>query len=153
MVRRALCACLFLASIGISFAQQSTSPMSDFVGRWVVTDVVGYGDVSGGMPEAKRLIGKVLVISNTGIDFDRQNCKPTKGLRVVEVETGPVLEKYYGITTADAGLPAKTMLLDSDACVPVFRLDEQRIVLGWNGVVVRAVKDDSVARPMKRPDR
>jgi hypothetical protein len=115
--------------------------VSEFAGRWIVTDIVGYADTSGGIPEAKRLLGKPLVISANGVEFDAQKCVDAKGLKAAEVETAPAFEKYYGVPVVDVGLPAKTVLLDSVKCVPVFRVDAQRIAAGWNGVVFRATRD------------
>lgn len=124
-----------------SVALAAEPTVSEFAGRWIVTDIVGYADTSGGIPEAKRLLGKALVITANGINFDGQRCVDAKGMKVAEVETAPVLEKYYGVSVGDVGLPAKTALLDSVKCVPVFRVDGQRIAAGWNGVIFRATRN------------
>ena len=122
------------------FAEGPTISASSFSGKWTVTDVVGYSDVSGGIPEAKRLLGKVLSISTGQIEFAGERCLPHGGFRAHAVETGPTLKNYYGINLEDTGLPEKTVLLDSDNCAAVFRMDAHRVVFGWNGVIVRAVK-------------
>ncbi|MGF6445866.1 hypothetical protein [Paraburkholderia youngii] len=122
------------------FAAGPTTTPSSFNGKWTVTDVVGYSDVSGGIPEAKRLLGKVLSISTDQIEFAGERCRPHGGFSVRTVDTAPKIKDYYGINLGDTGLPQKTLLLDSDNCAAVFRMDAHRVVFGWNGVIVRAVQ-------------
>jgi hypothetical protein len=143
MQRNMLIAALVFATATTCLAQLPPSPTDDFFkGRWIVTNVIGYGDISGGRSEAKKLIGKVLSILTDGMYFDKEYCKPNRGFMISEVETAPVLVKYYRIHPTNTGLPARTFLLDSDNCTPVFRMDEHRIVFGWDGVVVRATRDE-----------
>ncbi|KRE90760.1 hypothetical protein ASG87_01090 [Frateuria sp. Soil773] len=129
-------------ALSISFACGAQTPptSADFRGRWQITDIVGYGDISGGLPEAKNLIGKVMTITTDRIAFGKESCTPHRGFKVTEVETALLLDKYYGVSPADVGLPMHTALLDSDNCTPVFRLDEHRIVFGRDGIVVRAFR-------------
>ncbi len=135
----------------ICMAQQTTPPLiNKFVGKYVITDIVGYAEISAGVPEAKRVLGKVISISSEMVNFDNERCKPKGGFKVSEVETTPVLKDYYDITTVDAGLSAKALLLDSSNCTPVFLMDEYRIVFGSNGVVVRAIRDDSKLKGVKK---
>ncbi|MGF6855363.1 hypothetical protein [Paraburkholderia sp. CI3] len=122
------------------FAAEPTATPSSFNGKWTVTDVVGYSDVSGGIPEAKKLLGEVLSISTSQIEFAGERCRPHDGFSVHTVDTAPKLKDYYGINLQDTGLPAKTLLLDSDNCAAIFRMDAHRVVFGWDGVIVRAVR-------------
>ncbi|MBB5501847.1 hypothetical protein [Paraburkholderia sp. MM5384-R2] len=122
------------------FAAEPTATPSSFNGKWTVTDVVGYSDVSGGIPEAKKLLGEVLSISTGQIEFAGERCRPHGGFNVRTVNTAPKLKDYYGINLEDTGLPPKTLLLDSDNCAALFRMDAHRVVFGWDGVIVRAVK-------------
>lgn len=124
-----------------AMAGQAASSIGDFGGRYIVTDVVGYADSSGGLPAAKKLLGQALVISPDAIDFDGDHCIPNTGFRVKHVATEPLLKEYYGVPRADVGLPQKTSVLDSGNCVPVFRMDKYRVLLGSDGVVVRAIRD------------
>ncbi|GAB7535739.1 hypothetical protein [Burkholderia sp. 3C] len=131
---------LLLYVVAASVSAHAASQSNPFVGSWVVQDVVGYSDTSGGPPEAKRLLGKTIKIAKNEIDFDGQQCQPSDGFTVSTVDTAPKLLDYYQIAVADAGLPQKTLLLDSSACAPIFRMDSHRIVFGWDGVIMRAVK-------------
>lgn len=128
--------CLFAS---LSTAQATAPSVGDFQGKWTVTDVVGYGNTSGGIPEAKKLLGKVLSISAGGIEFDGERCKPHK-VGVTMVDTASRLKDDFGINLEDTGLPANTALLDSSNCTAVYRMDEHRVLFGWDGVVLRAVK-------------
>lgn len=138
IVRRVCLVGLFLASCSASSWAQDSS--ASFQGRWTVTDVVGYADTSGGVPEAKKLLGKVLTVTNGYIEFAGERCTPNGGFNVATVETAPKLRDYYGVVPEDVGLPVKTALLDSSNCTAVFRLDAHRVVFGWDGIVLRAIK-------------
>jgi hypothetical protein len=129
-----------------AMAGQTASAIGDFGGKYVVTDIVGYSDTSGGLPAAKKLLGETLVISPEAIDFSGDHCVPNTGFHVKRVVTEPLLKKYYGVPRADVGLPAKTTVLDSGNCVPVFRMDKYRVLLGSDGVVVRAIRDNDEAQ-------
>jgi hypothetical protein len=129
------------ASAGLCNAQPKKPSVSDFFGKWVVTDIVGYGDISGGVPEAKHVLGLVLTISPKGIDFDKDRCTPNGAFFVSEIDTAAKLKEFFNEPLSDTSLPARTTMLDSTNCTPILRMDETRILFGWNGVVVRAVQN------------
>ncbi|ATF90536.1 hypothetical protein [Burkholderia gladioli] len=131
---------LFISIVAASINAHAAHPRNEFEGAWVVQDVVGYSDTSGGLPEAKRLLGETIKIAKDRIDFDGQRCQPSDGFTISTVDTAPKLLDYYQIDVTDAGLPNKTLLLDSASCAPIFRMDARRIVFGWDGVILRAIK-------------
>ncbi len=135
----ALLVCGLLAS-GAS-AGPAASPIGDFEGRYLITEIVGYAETSAGLPGAQRLLGGVVVIESQSIDISGERCIPHDGFKRKRVLTEPLLKEYYGVTRVDVGLPRKTVVLDSGNCTAVFRMDPYRIVLGMDGVVVRAVRD------------
>ncbi|SMG59959.1 hypothetical protein [Paraburkholderia susongensis] len=138
---KALCPALLVCLAATTcFAAEPTTAPSSFNGKWTVTDVVGYSDISGGIPEAKRLLGKVLNISSGQIEFAGERCRPHDSFSIRTVDTAPTLKDYYGINLEDTGLPSKTLLLDSENCTAVFRMDAHRVVFGWDGVIMRAVR-------------
>jgi hypothetical protein len=51
------------------------------------------------------------------------------------------LKELYDVYPPDVGLPARTTLLDSANCMAVFRMADNRVVFGWNGVMVRAIRE------------
>jgi len=143
---RQLCAAVaLLLTAGQSNAQAGASAAklsaAGFSGKWVVTDVVSYATISAGIPEAKRILGKVLTISPTRIEFNGQNCTPHGGFVVSEVDSATKLKALYDVYPPDVGLPARTTLLDSANCTAIFRMTDNRVVFGWNGVMVRAIRE------------
>ncbi len=132
-----------LLTLGAITCHAQTKPPSvgDFIGKWVVTDVVDYSDISGGVPEAKRILGMTMTIKPQSIAFDKENCKPHPGFTVSEVDTQTELKNQFGLTLNETGLPARATLLNSGNCFAVFRMDDYKIVFGWDGVIVRAVRD------------
>lgn len=133
-----------ILSTGLAGAQQgaseTTPSAAEFAGKWVVTDVVSYSPVSAGIPEARRILGKILTISPTRIEFNNQNCTPHNGFVVSEVDSAAKLKELYDVYPPDVGLPARTALLDSANCTAVFRMADNRVAFGWNGVMVRAIR-------------
>ncbi|MFM0598321.1 MULTISPECIES: hypothetical protein [Paraburkholderia] len=141
IVRKLSCAMLALTAwMSVCAAQTPHAAIGDFVGNWVVTDVVDYADVSGGIPEAKRILGMTMRITPTSMSFDKEMCKPNTGFSVKEVNTQSELTKQFDLRVNETGLPAKTAFVASDNCFAVFRMDEQRIVFGWDGIIVRAIR-------------
>ncbi|MFM0067293.1 hypothetical protein [Paraburkholderia aspalathi] len=143
---RQLCAAVALIlATAPTDAQEGASAVrpsaAGFAGKWVVTDVVSYSTISAGIPEAKRILGKVMTISATRIEFNNQNCTPHDGFVVSEVDSAAKLKELYDVYPPDVGLPARTTLLDSANCTAVFRMADNRVVFGWNGVMVRAIHE------------
>jgi hypothetical protein len=127
--------------VSVCAAQTSHATINDFVGNWVVTDVVDYADISGGIPEAKRILGMTMKITPQSMSFDNETCKPNTGFTVKEIDTLSELTKQYDIRVNETGLPATTIVVNSDNCFAVFQMDAHRIVFGWDGIIVRAIRD------------
>jgi hypothetical protein len=125
-----------------AWAGPGASQTGDFEGRYLITEIVGYAETSAGLPGAKRLLGQTVVIASQSIDVGDAHCVPHDGFKRKRVLTEPLLKEYYGVARVDVGLPQKTVVLDSGNCTAVFRVDPYRILLGWDGVVARAVRDD-----------
>ncbi|APA85370.1 hypothetical protein BJG93_08235 [Paraburkholderia sprentiae WSM5005] len=127
--------------ISVSAAETPHAAINDFVGNWVVTDVVDYADISGGVPEAKRILGMTMKITPRSMSFDNETCKPNTGFTVKQIDTLSELNKQFELRVNETGLPATSVVVDSDNCFAVFRMDAHRIVFGWNGIIVRAIRD------------
>ncbi|MEX3811574.1 hypothetical protein AB3X96_15105 [Paraburkholderia sp. BR13439] len=129
------------ASASVCAAQTPHATINDFVGNWVVTDVVDYADISGGIPEAKRILGMTMTITPQSMSFDSETCQPNTGFTVKRIDTLSALTNQFGLRVNETGLPATTVVVDSDNCFAVFRMDAHRIVFGWDGIIVRALRD------------
>lgn len=141
MVLRKMIGCVVLCRAAPSSFAESEPTISSFTGKWLVSNVVDYAEVSGGIPEAKNLLGKYLIISRNKINFDDESCRPKNGFIVSLVDADEELAHYYGlIYRPGTGLLDKAFLLRSSNCLPVFMIDDQSIVFGWHGVILRAFK-------------
>ncbi|MBB5456676.1 hypothetical protein HDG32_001862 [Paraburkholderia sp. CI2] len=130
------------ASASVCAAQTPPhATINDFIGNWVVTDVVDYADISGGIPEAKRILGMTMTITPQSMSFDSETCKPNTGFTVKRIDTLSALKKQFDLRVNETGLPATTVVVDSDNCFAIFRMDAHRIVFGWDGIIVRAIRD------------
>lgn len=140
MLHKILMVILLCFSISPCFAERKPS-IDDFIGKWTVYDVVGYSEISAGVPEAKRLLGKVMTIAKNRIDFDDEKCTPEGGFVVDVVDTSSKFDENYGkFYIPDLGLSPRSILLDSENCMPVFKLRDNVIVFGQDGVIFRAYK-------------
>jgi len=127
--------------VAVSCFAENEPVTPDFTGRWITYDVVGYSEISEGVKEAKRLLGKVLIISKNRIDFDDESCKPNNGFSVGMVDAATKFTHYYGkFYLPDLGLQERAMLLESDNCMPIFKLSDHIVIFGRNGVILRAYK-------------
>ncbi|KAF0812631.1 hypothetical protein IGB42_02923 [Andreprevotia sp. IGB-42] len=113
--------------------------MDDFAGKWVVSEVVGYAEMGGGIPHAKALLGKVLTINKEAITFNGKTCKAPFGVRVVDTRTE--LKENSAATREDAKLPAKAPLLAGGNCPSFFWVNKDQIEFDDLGVFVRADRD------------
>jgi hypothetical protein len=135
-------------------AQQNIPSTGDFSGRFVIDEIVGYDDVSGGIPQARKLLGKSIVISKKEIAFDGDRCNPANGFKISEVETEAAIKELFGVTASDAGLASRTKLLTGENCLPIFKRDEYQIVFDVDGIIVRAIRDnDSASNKLRRKSR
>ncbi|SEE88210.1 hypothetical protein SAMN02787142_5169 [Burkholderia sp. WP9] len=142
MIRRLLFAAIAMTfGAGTSAAQTKSTSVGDFVGKWVVTDVVDYSDISRGILEAKRILGKTITITPKSIAFDKESCVPRPGFTVIDVDTETELNRQFGLTVNETGLPARTTLLHSENCFAVFGMSDYKIVFGWDGIIVRAISE------------
>ncbi|MFM0736126.1 hypothetical protein PQQ51_02615 [Paraburkholderia xenovorans] len=131
-----------ILSAGMCVAQNQTAPLStkDFFGKWIVTDVVGYTNISAGIPEARRILGKVLTITPNWMEFDKSRCTPNGGYTISEVDSATKLREFFDLSLLDAGLPPRTTLLETNNCYAAFSVDPYRVLFSWNGVIVRAYR-------------
>jgi len=142
---------LSLAASYTCVAQQSIPSTNDFSGSFIIDEIVGYDDVSGGVPQARKLLGKSIVISEKGIVFDGDRCNPTNGFKISVVETEAAIKELFGVTASDAGLASRTKLLTGENCLSIFKRDEYQIVFDVDGIIVRAIRDNDSASNKLRP--
>jgi len=132
---------IFLCALASPGYAESNPSIGDFMGKWTVNDVLGYSEISGGVSEAKRLLGKILSISENKIVFDNEVCTPKSGFSINSVDTAPRFNKDYGkFYIPELGLPKKSLVLDSAECISIYKSSEYSVTFGWDGVILRAYK-------------
>lgn len=141
MILRRIVGSIFLYALASSGCAESNPSISAYIGEWTVNDVLGYSEISVGVPEAKRLLGKVLSISKNRIVFDDEVCAPKNGFVVNLIDTAPRFDKDYGkFYIPELGLPKKSFVLDSSECISIYKSSDYSVTFGWNGVILRAYK-------------
>jgi hypothetical protein len=138
---KALFAVLSSSATVFCYGQSKLPAVSDFYGRWTVTEVVGYADMGGGVPYAKELLGTEMVISADGITFARDTCRPKAGYRVVKVDAAADLRANAGASLEDAELPRKVVMLKTGNCIDVYWLNSRTIEIDAMGVFLRAYRE------------
>lgn len=139
---RQLCTLLMLLYF-VAPARANHPTVDDFMGVWRINKNVGYADMSGGLPTAQDLMGKVIRISPKEliVAIDKVGCIPNSGFHVKKVDTAKFLEDEAGATVHDAKLPANVFILDSENCISVFWLDRDHIEIDYLGVFVVATRE------------
>lgn len=135
MTRYMLAACFFSASAS-GFASPTAGTAASFYGVWHVDSIVGYSEVSVSDDELRRLVGQQVVIRKDSLKIGSDDCKANE-MRASEQDTTPLLLREYKAGRKDAGLSARTLVLNADPCGYVFRSGKD-IVVYQNGAFYRA---------------
>ncbi|QCP54371.1 hypothetical protein FAZ95_36125 [Trinickia violacea] len=109
-----------------------------FEGTWRVARIVGYGEVSVSPEAAHSLIGQTVTIGPAQVHIGADECVPDAihaGMRA----TAPILLDQYHAGPIDAGVAARTLVLDAGRCGHVFRVGAD-IVVYEGGAFYRAVR-------------
>jgi hypothetical protein len=121
-----LAVCIFAAAA----AANATSEPFSFYGTWKVDKL------SVGEDQLRGLIGKQIVIGKNSLKVGDDDCK-ADNMRAATRATAPILLREYKAGVKDAGVPARTLVLDADPCGYVFRAGRE-IVLSQDGGFYRA---------------
>jgi len=132
MRRGLLALCMVAAAAG---ANATSEPFS-FYGTWKVDKLVGYSEISVGEDQLRGLIGKQIVIGKNSLKVGDDDCK-ADNMRAATRATAPILLREYKAGVKDAGVPARTLVLDADPCGYVFRAGRE-IVFSQDGGFYRA---------------
>jgi hypothetical protein len=124
------------AVLACGYARASDAQPFDFYGRWHIDAIVGYGEVSVSDNELRRLIGQQVVIGRNGVKIGTDDCKADT-MQTVSRETAPLLLREYKAGRKDAGVPARTLVLNAEPCGFVFRAG-RTIVVYQDGAFYRA---------------
>ena len=131
----------------------SASPGSSFsfYGTWRINKLVGYSDISINPDDLKKLVGKNVVISKDRLKVGNDDdCRITQAHESFR-ETTRLLLETEKTAPEDAGVPAHTLVLQTEPCGNVFRAGND-IVINENGGFFRASRVDAgkVSRPRVR---
>ncbi|MBP0593853.1 hypothetical protein J8I87_30065 [Paraburkholderia sp. LEh10] len=132
----------YLAAAATLSAMASATPAAashapfGFDGIWRVTRIVGYSEVSVSPDRAHRLVGQTVTIGPRQLRIGDDDCVPD-AMHADTRATAPVLLDRYHAGPADAGVPARTLMLDAGQCGHVFRIGAD-IVVYQGGVFYRA---------------
>ena len=135
MTRYLLAACLFPASAS-GFASPTAGAAASFYGVWHVDSIVGYGEVSVSDDELRRLVGQQIVITKDSLKIGSNDCTVDE-MRASEQDTTSLLLHEYKAGPKDAGLSARTLVLNAEPCGYVFRRGKG-IVVYQDGAFYRA---------------
>jgi hypothetical protein len=132
---RCVLAALSIALISSTSIAAVGEPFS-FYGTWKVDSIVGYSEVSVGEEQLRGLIGRQVVISKNGVKVGGDDCK-ADSMKAATQATTPILLQEYKAGRKDAGLPARTLVLNADPCGYIFRSGDS-IVFSQDGGFFRA---------------
>lgn len=124
-------------------AEKPLPAVSDFFGTWKIVSIAGYGDMGGGQPVGKELLGAKLTVTPQGmaLNVDKWSCVADGGYRVQEVDMSYLLDDS-GARPEEVQLPARVVRLAGDNnCLHIFWLDPNLIEFDYIGVFVHAKRE------------
>ena len=141
---------LLLASGAV--ATQSTPSLEQYAGDWTITKILGSGDMTVSEAEARKPLGKLLVIGEKTASFAGDQCAPrsAKVSRVTGQQADAILrdakaQRSYIHLGADS-LEVSPIYID-DGCVTAFVTKHGRlVVLGYTGYFYEAIRKMSLKR-------
>lgn len=140
--RAALVACLCgwsaLAWAG-GAGQAGADANADIYGRWRVARVLDFADITALSEwDAKKLVGKTLLVSKSKLVFDGETCEAPSYERTVE-DTAKTMRENGHVSSVNMGLPERVTIIDA-RCTDLFLKGKNRIVLHWRGFYFDAVR-------------
>ncbi|MDC8758488.1 hypothetical protein [Janthinobacterium fluminis] len=132
------CAGTALASDG-GGASAGGEVNADICGRWKIAKVLDFADITAiSEREAKKLIGKTLLVAKDKLVFDGETCEAPSYERTVE-DTARTMREKGRVSSANMGLSEQVTVIDA-GCTDLFLKGRDRIVLHWRGFYFDVVK-------------
>jgi hypothetical protein len=134
----ALWACSATARAGGDGAA-SAAGNADIYGRWKIAKILDYADITSlSEPEAKKLVGKTVVLAKDKLVVSGEACEAPSYERTVE-DTAKTMREKGHVSSANMGLPEQVTVIDG-GCTDLFLKGKDRIVIHWRGFYFDAVK-------------
>ena len=133
-----MAAVVFFALADVAPAVGADTPFR-FDGTWHVTRIVGYSDVPESPAKLRLFIGKKVTIGPSRLRRGDDDCAPD-AMHSSTRATAPLLLETYHAGPTDAGVAARTEVLEAGQCGYVFRAGAD-IVVYQGGAFYRAVRD------------
>ena len=112
---------------------------ADIYGRWRIAKVLDFADIAAmSERDAKRLIGKTLVLAKDKLVFNGETCDAPSYERTVE-ETAKTMREKGHVSSVDMGLPEQVTVIDA-GCTDLFLKGKGRIVVHWRGFYFDAIR-------------
>jgi hypothetical protein len=138
MTGRKLRGALFV-SLFIYAAWACADDAKGYFGHWRVTGIAEYASVSSiSDAQAKKKIGRDLVMSERSLAFDHYSCKPRYAFSRVDPEKD--LEEGYRISNVTLKLPNPVVVIDTgcERSRYIYVVNRNQLVLEQSGVFYRA---------------
>jgi hypothetical protein len=109
-----------------------------------VTRIVGYSEVTESPERLHRILGQTVSIGPKRLRIGNDDCT-SNSMHVATRATAPLLLEAYRAGPKDAGVAARTEVLEAGPCGYVFRAGAN-IVVHQSGAFYRAVRDRPVSK-------
>jgi len=112
---------------------------ADIYGRWKIIKVLDSAHIAAlSESEAKRLLGKTVVVSKDKLVFNGEECDAPSYERTVE-DTARSMREQGHVSSVNMGLPEQMTVIDA-GCTYLFLKSKDRIVVHWRGFYFDALK-------------
>lgn len=109
------------------------------IGKWKFTSVLDASEITSiNFSEARRLVGHVMTIDKTKVQFGDHTCLPPD-FETECVEPNLYLREQAHASASNLGLPNPVTVVDV-GCTVVFIKNPNRVVIHWDGFFFDAVR-------------
>lgn len=116
-----------------------TDVNADIYGRWKVAKVLDFADITAmSERDAKKLVGKMLIVAKDKLVFDGETCDAPSYERTVE-DTAKTMRENGHVSSVNMGLHEQVTVIDA-GCTDLFLKGKDRIIIHWRGFYLDAVK-------------
>ncbi|USX15771.1 hypothetical protein NHH88_08330 [Oxalobacteraceae bacterium OTU3CAMAD1] len=135
-----LTATLFLSSMPAwADSAPGKNVNADIYGRWKITKILDSAHITALSDlEAKKLIGKTIIVAKDKLVFNDQQCDAPSYERTVE-DTARSMREQGHVSSVNMGLPEQMTAIDA-GCTYIFLKSKDRIVIHWDGFYFDAVR-------------
>jgi hypothetical protein len=148
--KQGVCRLLILAFLALTaIHSQAQDTNDDIYGKWKITAILGGGIGSLSGAEARKLIGKPLLVSPERFEFNGETCMNPNYQRSKE-DPATYFDREWRTDVSDIPFPSPVTIIETD-CDFLYPIREGHLMIAEGGVFFEAVRIQKL--PSQSPQR